>query len=353
MVGSVNDWKADVFEYQVDDVIAQGIKDATVFIETYGGDAIAGNRIANIVKKFPGEIKCFLGVVCCSAGTYIACHFKYVEGPGNLQYMIHKPSAQIDGNEDEIKSSLKLVSNITKDYKKVYVAKTAMKEADIEALWVTDYWMDAKEAKDKGFIDAIGPDAEITADTAVRIAASGAPGAEMLKQVQHDAPTNTREKQNEDMKNLPLILAALNLGEGVDESLVLAEVKKIAKENSDLKAQVTALTKEKEDQFAAQVTALVDGAVKPGKITEAERDRYTKLATATYTETAEILAERKAHVPFTSQLKNADGTVLSSAEKAAKFDKLWKESPEVLAEMKTKEPDVYADLEAAWKLKGK
>lgn len=177
--GRISQWSesnVEAFETKVNEIIQQGITDLDIYLNTEGGSVLVANEIVNQMKKFTGTIRGKGGAIVASAGTYIAVHCHTFVMAKNGLFMIHKPMTYFEGNEDQVESDLKLLKNLTADYKAQYSKKTGISEEDIEALWSKgDYWMNAVEAKAKRFVDSIEGEETITEETTALLKACGAP----------------------------------------------------------------------------------------------------------------------------------------------------------------------------------
>src|SRR5690606_27676347 len=123
--GVIHGWQnsAESFKAKIDDLLAKGVKDVTLYINTPGGSVFEANEIANEIKRFPGTITGFGGALVASAGSYLAIECDTFEMAENGQYMYHKPKGMIHGNEDEVASNLQLLKNLTAQYRKKYAEK--------------------------------------------------------------------------------------------------------------------------------------------------------------------------------------------------------------------------------------
>ena len=164
-----------VIRSTIDGLIAQQVQSAEVYINSAGGSVFVATEIVNQLKRIP-NVTIIVGALIASAATYICAHF-YTKIASNTQVMIHKPILGISGNTSEISSKLRLLENITSDYKLAYAQKTKKTEKEIEQLWANgDYWMNAQEAKTLGFVDeVIGENTAITEQDALLLAAYSAP----------------------------------------------------------------------------------------------------------------------------------------------------------------------------------
>jgi len=156
--GVIHEWQnsAQEFKRQIDQLLAKGIKDVRLYINTPGGSVFEANEIANEIIRFSGTISGFGGALVASAGSYLALVCDTFEMPENGQYMYHKPMGRFQGNEDKVGTDLKLLQNLTNQYRTAYAKKTGLSESEIESRWSKgDVWLSSKEAKDQGFITAV------------------------------------------------------------------------------------------------------------------------------------------------------------------------------------------------------
>ena len=135
--GEIRQWEnsARQFRRQITEALAAGVRDVDLYLNTVGGSCFEANEIANEIQRFPGKIKGYGGALVASAGTYIACICETFEMAENGHWMYHKPMGDIRGNEDEVTAGLKLLQNLTKQYRKTYADTTGKSEDEIEAAW--------------------------------------------------------------------------------------------------------------------------------------------------------------------------------------------------------------------------
>lgn len=294
--GVIHEWQnsAQEFKRQIDALIEKGIKNVKLYINTPGGDVFQANEIANEIKRFKGKISGYGGALVASAGSYLAMICDTFEMADNGQYMYHKPSGMIRGNEDQIRSSLKLLENLTNQYRAEYSKKTGLPEATIEANWVKgDVWLSAKEAKDQKFITSISKDkAEITPDQKALFTACGAPKTPRV---------NT---QTPNIMNMKILAQNLGLSEDATEEQINAKVlenKKKAetaeKLEKDAKVSVDA-------QKAKDVDDLIKGAVTAKKLDAKQAESLRPWANADFESCKTHIEALKALEPLTKGMKS-------------------------------------------------
>jgi ATP-dependent protease ClpP protease subunit len=266
---------SESFRRDVDALIADGVKDVHLYINTPGGSCYDANEIVNIVSKFKGVVTGEGGALVASAGTYIALHCKEFTMPANGQFMVHKPKGFAEGTVGEIENYIKGLRNIDNLYYEAYCA-VVKSESDLRKHWGSgDWWMTADEALEMGFITAVGPRAKIDKETAALANALGCPvalsadGDEGKNKV---PPVHSNSKNNKKNFHMELIALALGLTATATEAEITAKL-------NDLKGQAartSELEKSLHDVRDAQITAMVDAAVGK-KITADKRQHFIDL----------------------------------------------------------------------------
>lgn len=200
----------------IKDFVKDGAINAEIYVKSGGGDCFEANEMLNLIADNfkPENVKVRIGAVAASAGTIFPATY-YTTAKKNSKIMIHKPMGNPSGNEDEIESGLKLIKDITLEYKKMYAKKMNKSEADIEAMWAKgDYWMNAKEAKDLGLIDEIEDEEEtIDATARLQLVACGAPNIPKVE--------NTKTK----IERMELSVLAVRLGLPADATQAQVDAK--------------------------------------------------------------------------------------------------------------------------------
>ena len=251
------------FRKQIDALVADGIKDAHVLINSPGGSCFDANEIVNIISSFKGTVTGEGGALVASAGTFIALHCKNFSMPANGQFMIHKPSAYMSGTVEKIKNELKALENLEKLYYEAYKAVAS----DVVALdkhWNSgDWWMTANEAKSMGFITCVKPRIKIDKETAALASTCGCP-ITMIADEQID--TNKNEIQ------MTFVALALGLKADAQEAEITAKLEELKAKA----ARVDALESEIKALHTKQIAVIVDANVGK-KITTDRRQHFIDL----------------------------------------------------------------------------
>jgi ATP-dependent protease ClpP protease subunit len=308
-----------------------GATNAEVYINTPGGDVFEANEIVNLIKDNFTAVKIRVGAVAASAGSYFLTQW-HSTAKRNSQFMIHKPMGNPSGNEDEIEAELKLIKNITQDYKTAYATKMGITEAEVEKLWVKgDYWMTAKEALKKGLIDAIeNEDEKIDASARMLLVACGAPNIPKIE---------NNQNQNKHME-LSVLAVQLGLPSTATQAEVDAKIKALQDSAAKADGLVQAAADQEKANKAAKVKALLDGAEKDKKITAEQRPQLEKMAEANYEAAESFISGMKS---ITAISEGLDPGLTAEGEKGrekwtfADYQEKAPEAFEKLADAKQKE----------------
>lgn len=310
----------------VDELLAQGVRSANVYVNSQGGSVFDASEIANQLGRIP-KVSVRVGALAASAATYITSKF-YTVAAKNSQFMIHKPMLYASGNEAEIQSQLKLLQNLTADYKAAYSAKTGMTEEQIEALWATgDYWMSAEEAMQKKFIDEmVVEEIEIDDLSIALLRASSAPVI----------PQKTVIKNSNDKMKKEQLIAMLGLSADATEEQIAARLTELKSKEAQLSA-VEALA-------AQKANALVDKAIQDKRITESERESYEAFAKTNYDACAQLIGTTPAIPKPRATMPGTPRTDTPDARANWTLEDYLEKDPKALDAMAEKDPEKFKAL---------
>jgi ATP-dependent protease ClpP protease subunit len=330
--GDISSWEnnASAFRSQVEALVAAGVRDAHVYMNTRGGNVMEANEIVNIIKRFPGRMTGEGGALVASAGTNIMLHLEDFGMPTNGMVMIHKPSGMADGNEDQVNSFLVALKKLTQQYRALYAKAMGKTDAEVEALWAKgDVWLTAQEAKDMGLIKRITDAVPVTEEDVQDIAACGAP-TDKLPTASAEAPLT---HQTMDIKALR---ATLGMPETATEADVLARVSELNKAKADREVADKAAR-------AAEVKTLIDAAVKDRKITEEHRASFEAKFAASFDATKAELEALKA-VPQMAAVATGAPAAAASGRDAWSYDEWATKDLKGLQSLMVSDPDKFSTL---------
>lgn len=129
--------------------------DVELEINSPGGYVDAGSEIYTALKEYPGRVIANITGQACSAASWIALAADRVEMSPTAQMMIHRASTISVGNSDDLSSALNALDSLDQSFVDLYSQKTGLDKQEVYRLMCNTTWMNAKQAVDKGFADAI------------------------------------------------------------------------------------------------------------------------------------------------------------------------------------------------------
>ena len=125
-------------------------------INSYGGDVFHAVAIHNALKS-RGNVEVQIDGICASAATIIALGGAKIMMPANARFMIHNPTTLLMGYYDNEKMNriVRGLQSVENAIINMYKQKTKLSEEELRELMKGETWMNAEEAKEKGFIDEI------------------------------------------------------------------------------------------------------------------------------------------------------------------------------------------------------
>ncbi|MDD3458817.1 MAG: ATP-dependent Clp protease proteolytic subunit, partial [Weeksellaceae bacterium] len=293
-----SDSSANSVRAKVDEMIAAGVSEARLYLNSQGGNVFQANEIINELKKF-AKINITVGALAASAATRILAEFRgSAIAFQNSQFMIHKPKGYFDGNQDEIAASLQMLNNVTADYRTAYATCSGKTEDEIDALWQNgDYWMTAEQAQEFGLISSIHSDSKkLRAEDVALLEACGAPNIPKTEK------TEFKYKMDKDKLKSLLGLAADATDEQIENAI--AENKRKAEASAQTEAALQAQADERAE-------ALVNDAIlKDKKITADQKEVWLGLAKRDF-EGAKAALEAMPEIGKLSEQISGNGKVRS------------------------------------------
>ncbi len=126
-----------------------------VEVNSGGGDVFAGNEIYYLLNQYAGDVTADIVGFAASAATIICCGARRVRAVPGALYMIHNVSGGAGGDHRALTHGAAVLKKADQSVSNIYQQKTGLSEAELLALMEKESWMEAKEAKEKGFIDEI------------------------------------------------------------------------------------------------------------------------------------------------------------------------------------------------------
>jgi len=350
IIGNISEWgdnNAIDFRERCQALKDAGVTACLVYLMTNGGDCFQANEIVNILIEIFGTYTGEGGAIVASAGTYVAVNATSFVMAKNGQFMIHKPSGYVGGNETEMENYLKLLKNMTVAYYDAYKAKLKTPEADFKTKWDSgDIWMTADEAKTYGFVTTVKEPIKITQAIALDIVAIGSP----IKIDPQDIINSKPNTKNE--MNLQVTAKALGLPDTATEDEVNAKLAQNAQKAKDYDALKASTDLKEKELNAANIKTELDKAEKEHRIKADTRGNWEQMLTANFAGTKAVLDSIQPVVALSTEIKaSVDGKGATYQGKT--FEQMQDENPIMLAELEDEKPEAYAALFADWKTRNR
>lgn len=131
------------------------VDDVHIRLNSYGGSCNAATRMFDDIRAYPGSVKITISGTAASAATVVAMAADRLEmTPGSL-FMIHDPSTVAYGNERDMDEAKAVLRACKESILNMYGTRMRVSRNDAADMMTATTWMDANEAFDKGFVDAI------------------------------------------------------------------------------------------------------------------------------------------------------------------------------------------------------
>ena len=127
----------------------------TVWISSPGGDVFAASQIYTMLKNHKGRITVKIDSLAASAASIVAMagDTTWISPTGML--MIHNPATIAMGNKAEMEKAITLLDEVKESIINAYEEKTHLSRSKIAKMMDEETWINAKKAKQLGFVDGI------------------------------------------------------------------------------------------------------------------------------------------------------------------------------------------------------
>lgn len=135
----------------------------TVSLHSYGGDALAGIAVHNMLARHKGPKTVVVEGIAASAASLIAMAGDTIVMPDNAFLMIHNAWGLSMGDADTLRGTADVLDQVSGAYRRTYAARTGLDEASVTALMDAETWMIAADAVAKGFATEVAAPVDIQA----------------------------------------------------------------------------------------------------------------------------------------------------------------------------------------------
>ena len=214
MIADESWYDDDVTPQLFKDELNAGSGNITVWINSPGGDCVAAAQIFNMLKEYKGAVTVKIDGLAASAASVIAMAGDSVLMSPVSTMMIHNPSTIAMGDSAEMKKAVQMLDEVKESIINAYEMKSNLSRKELSKLMDSEYWMNANEALEKGFIDDIlyRDNSEDTLMVAAPAASMGYSPTQIQNSIMEKISAKCKiEKPTENSRTADELLERLNL----------------------------------------------------------------------------------------------------------------------------------------------
>ena len=143
----------------------KGLKDMPINlrINSLGGDVFDGMAMYNVIKRREAKTTVYIEGIAASIATIIALGADEVVMAENSLFMIHNAWGGTMGDAKDMRKSAATLEKISAELTEIYVKKTGLSYDRVAEMMDEETWLNAEEALELGFINAISDAIKIAA----------------------------------------------------------------------------------------------------------------------------------------------------------------------------------------------
>lgn len=151
------------------DLIAElnGLGDAITHVDlrinSPGGDVFEAIALYNALLRHPAQVITHVDALCASAATVVAVAGDEVRMADNAMWMIHDPWTFAMGNSAAMQKQADVLESVAETIVQIYARKTGAEPDTLRDWMQAETWLNAEEAQQAGFVDAIEAPLKIAA----------------------------------------------------------------------------------------------------------------------------------------------------------------------------------------------
>lgn len=149
-----------------------GGDDVTIHINSCGGNVFDANAMAERLRAYKGRSTASIEGIAASAASYFALTADEVVMNPSALMMVHNPSSVCAGQASDMRDCADFLDKVGETIVSQYVRKTGMGADEVRALMDAETWMDALDARERGFVDGLTDDEPVTACVSAALAKS-------------------------------------------------------------------------------------------------------------------------------------------------------------------------------------
>jgi ATP-dependent Clp protease protease subunit len=323
-----------------------------VRINSLGGSWHAGQLIRSRLLMSKVGITTVNEGVVGSAATLIYAAGKVRQCQPHAKFMMHRVSNDVGyTDEDGLTKALGAQRALNRSTAEMYADVTSVAADEWEKKMAAETWLKADEAKEIGFCTQV-----LAGNAALVVPDATMSGAD-LHGFYMSILSPQKEMKLEDVRN-SLKLAGIDLPANATEADALAAIGKLKNqaagptpktdeeddEMTKLRKRLDTLEQGRVSEQATLIEGTVNSAIAAGKITASQKDTYTSILKADFTNGSKVLAEMTGRTPLSRRLPEQPKGQVDATRNDWDFEKWSREDSAGLRAMKSADPDKYQNL---------
>ncbi|RYC98822.1 head maturation protease, ClpP-related [Facklamia hominis] len=130
-------------------------RDIVVWINSPGGDVIAGAQIYNMLLEYPEHVTVKIDGIAASAASVIAMAGDTIYMSPVSMMMIHNSMTVAIGDHVEMEKAKEMLASFKESIINAYEKKTGLSRQRLSELMDAETWMDVGKAMELGFCDSV------------------------------------------------------------------------------------------------------------------------------------------------------------------------------------------------------
>lgn len=148
-------WPFNDISALIRDIAAIKSKNLLVRLNSPGGDIIDSIALYQALKNHPSKVTVRIESLAASAASIIVLAGNESQAYPSSLLMIHCCWVVAVGNRFELQDTADILEKIDTNMQDIYTAKTKIGKREMADMMKAETWFDAKEMKEKGFVDTI------------------------------------------------------------------------------------------------------------------------------------------------------------------------------------------------------
>lgn len=314
----------------------QGCK-IEVRINSQGGDVFSGMAIYNALRNSKGDITIFIDGVAASIAAIISLCGKPLYMSPYAKLMLHNVSGGTYGNASELRLMADQMEELQNNLATMIAGRLGMEAENVAKKYFDgqDHWMTASEAMDMKLVDGIYDMDEV----------SNPPTTTEGIYNYFNNRFDFKPQNNEEMALIDDIKTIPSFEDKADSSAVLAHIKELenkAAKVAILEKTVNTYKNELEKAHKEQDDALINEAVKAGKISNEQVETFKNLLKSDRENTIKLIGGMKGRASNRAMAFINPDTPSGGSFANKTWDEIDKENN--LAQLKNQDPALFKSL---------